>query len=205
MNIRKSSYLLTLLAVTSLLITQCTPAAPTAAPSTQAPAATEAPAATQAPAATEAPAGAQDYAQAPRQDTVIFDIDGGKVPDPTNWNPLTPGFRLDQGYHQAMMEPLFILNYETGKIEPWSGTDFTSNDTLDVWTLKLRDGVKWSDGQPFNADDVVFTIGMLQAHPELWHSGDMKEWVKSVSKVDDLTVQFNLNKPDPRFQLDYFS
>src|SRR5690349_12640909 len=125
MNIRKSSYLLTLLAVTSLLITQCTPAAPTAAPSTQAPAATEAPAATQAPAATEAPAatqapaateapaGAQDYAQAPRQDTVIFDIDGGKVPDPTNWNPLTPGFRLDQGYHQAMMEPLFILNYET--------------------------------------------------------------------------------------------
>jgi peptide/nickel transport system substrate-binding protein len=127
------------------------------------------------------------------------------VPDPTNWNPLTPGFRLDQGYHQAMMEPLFILNYETGKIEPWLGTDFTSNDTMDVWTLKLRDGVKWSDGQPFNADDVVFTIGMLQAHPELWHSGDMKEWVKSVSKVDDLTVQFNLNKPDPRFQLDYFS
>jgi len=29
--------------------------------------------------------------------------------------------------------------------------------------------------------------------------------VKSVEKVDDLTVQFNLNRPNPRFQLDYFS
>ena len=60
--------------------------------------------------ATQAPATGGDYTQAPRQDTVIFDIDGGKVADPTNWNPLTPGFRLDQGYHQSMIEPLFVLN-----------------------------------------------------------------------------------------------
>ena len=59
------------------------------------------------------------------------------------------------------MEPLFILNYETGEIEPWLGESLTANDTLDVWTLKLRDGVKWSDGEAFNADDVVFSIQLL--------------------------------------------
>src|SRR6266545_4690645 len=81
MNMRKSSYLLALLAIVSLLITQCAPAAPTAAP------------ATQAPAATEAPATGGDYTQAPRNETVIFDIDGGKVADPTLWNPFVPGSR----------------------------------------------------------------------------------------------------------------
>ncbi len=126
--------------------------------------------------------------------------------DPTNWNPLTPGFRLDHGYHQTMIEPLFILNYETGKIEPWLGLSMTANDTLDVWTLKLRDGVKWSDGEPLNADDAVFTIQMLLDHsPDLWNSAALKEWVTSVKKVDNLTVELDLNKPNPRFQLDYFS
>src|ERR1044071_8256211 len=194
---KKAFYWLALLVIASLLTTQCTPAAP---PATQAPVATQAP-------ATQAPATGGDYSQAPRQDTVIFDIDGGKVADPTNWNPvIQPGFRLDQGYHQSMIEPLFILNYETGNIEPWLGTSMTPNDTLDVWTLKLRDGVTWSDGQPMNADDVVFTIKMLQDNaPTLWHSAEMKDWVKDVKKVDNLTVEFDLTRPNPRFQLDYFS
>jgi peptide/nickel transport system substrate-binding protein len=186
---RKSSYLLALLAILSLLLSQCSPAAPT----------TEA-------AATQPPAGGEDYSQAARQDTVIFDIDGGKVADPTLWNPFVPGNRRDHGYHQVVMEPLFILNYETGQIEPWLGESFTANDSLDVWTLKIRDGVKWSDGQPYTADDVVFTIQMLLDHaPDLSDSAALQEWVKSVNKVDDLTVEFQLNKPNPRFQLDYFS
>jgi peptide/nickel transport system substrate-binding protein len=106
-----------------------------------------------------------------------------------------------------MWEPLFILNYITGKIDPYLGTDFTSNDKLDVWTLKLRDGVKWSDGVPFTADDVVFTIQMLldDKTKTLSYAADMQHWVKSVKKVDNLTVEFDLNLPNPRFQLDYFS
>src|SRR5450432_430108 len=81
-----------------------------------------------------------------REDTVIFDIDGSDVPNPTNFNPLVPGTNKNQGAHQSMWEPLFITNYETGKIDPWLGLSFTPNDKLDVWTLKLRDGIKWSDG-----------------------------------------------------------
>ena len=61
---------------------------------------------------------AADYSKAARKDTVIFDIDFGSVSDPKNWNPIVQGVRLDQGFHQALMEPLFILNYETGQIMP---------------------------------------------------------------------------------------
>jgi len=37
----------------------------------------------------------------------------------------------------------------------------TSNDAFDVWTLKLREGIEWCDGEPMNADDVVFTINLM--------------------------------------------
>src|SRR6266540_363313 len=91
---------------------------PTAAPA--APAATAAPAAaaTAAPAAgatAAAPAAGaaapSKYADSPREKTVILDIDGGRVEDPELWNERLPASsRLDHGFHQAVIEPLFILN-----------------------------------------------------------------------------------------------
>jgi len=142
-----------------------------------------------------------------RADTVIFDIDATSIASPTNFNWLVPGTNRNQGAHQSMLEPLFILNYETGKIQPWLGTAFTPNATQDVWTLTLHDGIKWSDGVPFNADDVTFTIQLLldDKTQTLNYAADMQHWIKSVKKIDDKTVEFDLKAANPRFQLDYFS
>ena len=140
-----------------------------------------------------------------RAKTVIFDIDGGRSTDPELWNPYVPGRSLTQGYHQAILEPLFMLNYQTGEIEPWLGEEMTSNEAFDVWTLKLRDGIKWSDGEVMDADDVIFTMNMLLENQELVYAADLSSWIDSVEKIDDLTVQFNLSRPNPRFQLDNFS
>lgn len=144
--------------------------------------------------------------EAQRRKTVIFDIDGGRVMDPKLWNPFVPGIRKDQGYHQAMIEPLFILNYETWEIMPWLATSMTSNENLDVWMLELREGIRWSDGEVFDADDVVFTVNMLLDHaPQLLKSGSLATWVKKVEKTGNRTVRFDLKNPNPRFQLDYWS
>jgi peptide/nickel transport system substrate-binding protein len=151
-------------------------------------------------------AAAQD--EVAREDTVIFDIDNADpLPNPFNFNPLVPGTNRNQGAHQALWEPLFILNYESGEIQPWLGESFTPNDTQDVWTLKIRDGVKWSDGVPYTADDVVFSIQLRldDTTSSLGDAASMQQWVASVEELDDLTVQFNLKAPNPRFQLDYFS
>ncbi len=106
-----------------------------------------------------------------------------------------------------MMETLFILNYETGNYDPWVGESMTANDTLDKWTLKLRKGVTWSDGVPYTSKDVAFTINMLikKGNETLDRAAELQTFVKSVETPDDQTVIFNLLKPDPRFQLDYFS
>jgi peptide/nickel transport system substrate-binding protein len=142
-----------------------------------------------------------------REDTVIFDIDASDVPNPTNFNWMVPGTNRNQGAHQALWEPLFILNYETGEIQPWLGVSFVANDAQDVWTLTLREGIKWSDGVAFTADDVVFTVQLLldDETATLAEAANMQQWVESVEKVDDLTVVFNLKAPNPRFQLDYWS
>jgi peptide/nickel transport system substrate-binding protein len=146
-------------------------------------------------------------AQVAREDKVIFDIDATSIAAPTNFNDFVPGTNKNQGAHQAMWEPLFILNYETGKIDPYLGLSFTANDKQDVWTLKLRDGVKWSDGVAYTADDVVFTANMLlnDKTSTLSRAAAWQQWISGVKKIDNLTVEFDLKNPNPRFQLDYFS
>lgn len=151
-------------------------------------------------------AAAQDVA---REDTVIFDIDGqtGPIANFDQFNRMLPSSRANSGMSQAVREPLFILNYETGEIQPWLAESFTPNDEQTVWTLGLREGAEWSDGEAFNADDVVFTVELWLGDETQSLSGaaNMQQWVESVEKVDDYTVVFNLKKPNPRFQLDYFS
>jgi len=106
--------------------------------------------------------------------------------------------------HQAMIEPLFILNYDNGDIEPWLGESMVPNETFDVWTLKLREGIKWSDGEDFNADDVVFSVELFEAGaPDF--GADVARWTESAKKIDDLTVEFTLSEPNPRYLLDNWS
>ncbi len=66
-----------------------------------------------------------------------------------------------------------------------------------VWRFHLRPNVKWQDGTPFSADDVVFSLGRIQAKSSVMRAP--LSVVKEVRKIDDLTVDFETNKPDPIF------
>lgn len=135
-----------------------------------------------------------------RADTVIFDLDR-TIPDPENFNWFTPGVKRLHGAHQSMWEPLFILNYTTGELDPWLATGIEPNDDFSEWTMSLREGVTWSDGEAFNADDVVFSVELAVGNEDLTsrEAAVVRGQVASVAKVDDLTVTFTLNGPNPRF------
>jgi peptide/nickel transport system substrate-binding protein len=74
------------------------------------------------------------------------------------------------------------------------GLPTVSSDSL-TWTVKLKKNLKWSDGSPITADDVVTTV-KIQADPNLDTDGSF-DWteLKSVEKVDNLTVKFVTNHP----------
>jgi len=143
----------------------------------------------------------------PREETVIFDLDR-TIQDPENFNWMTDGtgIRRMHGAHQTMWEPLFILNYGTGELDPWLATGFEGNEDSTAFTITLRDGVTWSDGEAFDADDVVFTAEMAIGNEELTarEVATFRAQVASVEKIDDLTVRFNLNAPNPRFVVENF-
>ncbi len=183
--------------------TGATEAAQPTAAATEATAATAAPTAASAAPTTAAASGTgEDYSQAERKDTVVFDISGGTVDAPDNFNVLNPATNVIQGTRQSMWEPLLILNYSTGKLDGWLAESFNSNDTQDVWTLKLRPGITWNDGTPMTADDVLFTVDLVQKTSGVRFHSSLSSEVKEAKKLDDQTVQFTLNAPNPRFVLE---
>ncbi len=143
-----------------------------------------------------------DEAELERRKTVIFDLEGGKPADPQNWSPYSAGRPRIKGMAQALAEPLFLVNIVTGEFEPWLALDMTPNEDLSVWTLTLREGVKWNDGEEFNADDIIYTVEMIQNHPDL--NTSIEFGGVELNKVDDYTIEFILEEPDPRFQLTRF-
>ncbi|MFZ1754128.1 MAG: ABC transporter substrate-binding protein, partial [Caldilineaceae bacterium] len=194
MSAAKSKFLTTLVLVGVLLVLIgcAAPAAQPAAPADQPAAAADQPAA----------APAEQSGPVARKDVLVIPSNVN-IPAPDIWNPYIPGTFILQGMNQNMMEPLFMLNYETGQIDGWLAESYAANDTLDEWIVTLRDGTEWSDGTPLTSEDVVFTINMLKEYaPQLNWSGAVAQWVESVEAVDESTIKFTLTAPNPRFVME---
>jgi peptide/nickel transport system substrate-binding protein len=140
---------------------------------------------------------------ADRKSTLYVDIDSGKSADPTNFNPYGPNTTNDGGLSQVLYEPLFVPNLLNGTQIPWLAVSMTPSANFKVWTLTLRKGILWNDGKPFTSDDVVFTIQMIQKHPDL---NTPNKYPGLVAKaVSPTVVRMTLAKADPRLQLAGFS
>ncbi len=100
---------------------------------------------------------------------------------------------------KGLIEFLFYTNLNEGNIIPWLGESFEYNDSLDAVDVKIREGASWSDGVPFTAHDVKFTIDMVIANPELNRSALWGDQIDNVEVHDDYNLTINLTRPDPRF------
>jgi len=126
-----------------------------------------------------------------RGGTLVLSL-GNAAPYVQNFSPFAPD--TTDWVQGEIYETLMVYNpVEGGVPTPWLATDYAWSDDLLSLTYTLRDGVLWSDGEAFTADDVVFTFELLQKFPAI-DRGALLSFVDSAEKVDDLTVTFHLNR-----------
>jgi len=98
-------------------------------------------------------------------------------------------------------ESLVTWDYSTGEIQigPNLASDWTVSEDGSIYTFSLRPGLRWSDGEPFTADDLLFWYEDLALNEE--YSPAFPTWLTAaeepvvITKVDDYTVEFKFAAP----------
>jgi len=103
---------------------------------------------------------------------------------------------------RVCLEPLVDFDADTNPIlvlaEEWPSLDngLLAEDGMSV-TWKLRQGVKWHDGEDFDADDVIFTYEYITDEATATTTIGRYLTIESIDKVDDYTVTLNFTQPNP--------
>ena len=116
-------------------------------------------------------------------------------------NPLTV---VDEGglVMLAQTGEYLCLSGQTLTLQPVLATSWSANSAADVWTFKIRHGVKFHDGSPLTADDVVYTYQLQTNTKNAANALSAFGGVltpSGVVKVDDFTVAFHLEAPNGNF------
>jgi peptide/nickel transport system substrate-binding protein len=128
-------------------------------------------------------------------------IKAGIVTPTAAINPVTVA---DQGGLDMLAQTgeYLTLSTQTLTLQPVLATSWSANATADVWTFKIRQGVKFHNGATLTADDVVYTYQLQTNTKNASNALSAFAGVLSPSgvvKVDDYTVAFHLDAPNGNF------
>ncbi len=111
--------------------------------------------------------------------------------DPLKVAYLQPG---DRSVMMAVEERLFAMDAK-GRLIPELALEATPSEGGKSWTIRLRQGVSFHDGTPFNVDAVVAHWERMLDPDNRLPGAAFIEPVQAVTKIDDFTVQFTLKHP----------
>ena len=110
-----------------------------------------------------------------------------------NFNPLSPAGAARWPTSAGIYEPLFIYNSMSGEYVPWLALDYKWHRGNKVLEMVIRDSIKWSDGNPFSAEDVAFTFNLKRNHRAL-DVRDSWGYLKEVVATSDTIVRFEFKR-----------
>jgi peptide/nickel transport system substrate-binding protein len=124
----------------------------------------------------------------------VIKTEGGDYgyPTPFSHHPKGPGY-----IRMSFIFDTLIWKDRHGVI-PWLADSWSRSYDAKAWTFSLHRGVKWSDSEPFTADDVKFTFDYTKEHPQLWYAYGAKE-IDHVEVLDPYTVTIRLEEAMPTF------
>lgn len=134
----------------------------------------------------------------PREETLIVEFQS-PTDTPGQFNTYMQGTSAGIGIHQLMSAMMWemdtVKGEQFGEVAdgfPESNADFTEH------TVKIRQGIKWSDGEDLTAEDVAFTMNMIKDTQGINQSAYYQQVFKSIEAVDDYTVKIVTNESFPR-------
>ncbi|MEV0383944.1 ABC transporter substrate-binding protein [Nonomuraea sp. NPDC050643] len=121
----------------------------------------------------------------------------GTTADVVNYNPLVGNSRTDSWVTNLMYPHLTQMD-EAGKRIPYLATEWSYSEDGKTATVRLRDDMKWSDGKPVTADDVVFSVTAVQKEKFGVVAGLITA-LDEAEAVSPTEVRFELTRPDGTF------
>ena len=116
--------------------------------------------------------------------------------DATTMDPHANNESLNNNQNNQVYEYLAQRNQQY-KLVPWLATSW-ENVSPTKWIVRLREGVRFHDGTPFTADDVVFSFDRARASNSTFKLYATQAGI--VRRIDDHTVEFATPAPNPVFQ-----
>ena len=118
---------------------------------------------------------------------------------PKTFNPFNSKDNISSAMSEIMYDGLLTTHPVTGQPIPKLAKSFSISEDGKEYTINLRHGIKWSDGKPITADDVVFTwrdiilagLGNTSIRDSIVIDGKLP----TVYKIDDYTVKFVTPEP----------
>jgi peptide/nickel transport system substrate-binding protein len=140
----------------------------------------------------------------PRNETLIFQTFDRQTADPGNMNPMLAYARW-RGFRELGWGWLWETDTGTGESygELAAGPVEVLNDEHTQFRFTLKEGIYWSDGVEFTADDVIYTLETNFACKDIaTRVGGVVTYIKedSWAKIDDYTVEVETQKPSYDFQ-----
>ncbi len=181
--------LVSILAAAALIAVACAPTPASPAPAAPAPGAPAAPAAPVAPAA----------APAPQRGGILAYASTTKV---NSLHPFKLRGAVERRAGGPVYDSLLAFKYENGSyevnfdVEPWLAERWEQPNPT-TYVFYLRKGVKFHDGQPLSASDVVFTHEFIRDKANDFPIASLLASVQRTEKVDDFTVRITAKEPTP--------
>lgn len=113
-----------------------------------------------------------------------------------NINPIISNNKNIQDISRLIYEPLFTISSDY-KLESCLAEEVAKQNAT-TYIVKLKDNVRWADGEKFIAEDVRFTIDKLKEIGSIYSSN--VQHIASIEIVDDYTININLDQEVPFFE-----
>lgn len=131
----------------------------------------------------------QEESQDTQKDSVVVTMPTTSEPE-AGFNPVY-GWGAGEHVHEPLIQSTLVVTNVDLEIEKDLATDYQVSEDGLIWTVTIREDVKFTDGEPLTAEDVAFTYNECRDNSTVNDFTMLKEAVA----VSDTQVEFHLNRP----------